>query len=54
MDGLIFALGLGKFNSVNRWYDNATKATTFGSVKTTRADLGRGLTTMVAGVNLPR
>jgi transposase len=43
MDGLILAIDLGKFNSVCCWYDTATKAATFRSAKTTRADLGRDL-----------
>jgi len=44
MDDPILAIDLGKFNSVCCWYEPASKAATFRSARTTRAELERALT----------
>src|SRR6516165_5775814 len=41
MDDPILAIDLGKFNSVCCWYEPASKAATFRSTRTTRAELER-------------
>ena len=40
MDDPILAIDLGKFNSVCCWYEPASKAATFRSTRTTRAEYG--------------